>query len=132
MARRPRLDPARRPRPAVVAVVVVVVAAQCLPYRPAAIDAIYNGRTERRQHPPTLTMILAAGFHLTRGEYELVPVNLVLGAVAAFIAVGRWKLRPTAPSPITSPRVLKSLAVLGLAPRPRLPARGRVAHCGQE
>jgi hypothetical protein len=77
-------------------------------------------------------MILAAGFHLTRGEYELVPVNLVLGAVAAFIAVGRWKLRPTAPSPITSPRVLKSLAVLGLAPRPRLRARGRVAHCGQE
>jgi hypothetical protein len=51
----------------VVAVVVVVVAAQCLPYRPAAIDAIYNGRTERRQHPPTLTMILAARLRRAAG-----------------------------------------------------------------
>jgi uncharacterized membrane protein YphA (DoxX/SURF4 family) len=62
----------------------------------------------------TLTMILAAGFHITRGEYELVPVNLVLGAVAAFIAVGRSSLRPIAPEPITASRVLKSLAVLGV------------------
>jgi DoxX-like family len=62
----------------------------------------------------TLTMILAAGFHITRGEYELVPANLVLGAVAAFIAVGRSSLRPIAPEPITASRVLKSLAVLGV------------------
>jgi uncharacterized membrane protein YphA (DoxX/SURF4 family) len=59
-----------------------------------------------------LTMILAAGFHIMRGEYALVPVNLVLGGVAAFIGAGRWKLRPIAPAPITTSRVLKSLAVL--------------------
>ena len=62
----------------------------------------------------TLIMILAAGFHLTRGEYVLVPVNLVLGGVAAFIAAGRSNLRPIAPAPITTSRVLRSLAVLGV------------------
>jgi hypothetical protein len=62
----------------------------------------------------TVTMILAAGFHITRGEYALVPANLVLGGVAAFIAVGRWNLRPIAPAPITTARVVKSLAVLGV------------------
>ncbi|GAB2451065.1 hypothetical protein GCM10027187_18820 [Streptosporangium sandarakinum] len=60
----------------------------------------------------TLTMVLAAGFHITRGEYALVPANLLLGGVAAFIVVGRWRLRPIAPAPIATSRVLKSLAVL--------------------
>jgi uncharacterized membrane protein YphA (DoxX/SURF4 family) len=62
----------------------------------------------------TLMMILAAGFHITRGEYILVPANLMLGGVAAFIAAGRSNLRPIAPAPITTSRVLKSLAVLGV------------------
>ncbi|HCT77887.1 MAG TPA: DoxX family protein [Micromonosporaceae bacterium] len=62
----------------------------------------------------TLTMILAAGFHITRGEYGLVPANVVLGGVAAFIAVGRWNLRPITPGPVTTSRVLKSFAVLTL------------------
>lgn len=62
----------------------------------------------------TLTMILAAGFHITRGEYALVPANLVLGGVAAYIAVGRWNRSPIASAPITTSRVLKSLAVLGI------------------
>lgn len=61
----------------------------------------------------TLTMILAAGFHIMRSEYELVPANLLLGGVAAFVAVGRWKLRPIAPATITTSRALKSSAVLG-------------------
>jgi hypothetical protein len=61
-----------------------------------------------------LTMALAAGFHLTRGEYELVPANLVLGAVCAFIAAGRWNLRRITPAPLTTARVLTSIAVLGL------------------
>ncbi|MET7465637.1 DoxX family protein [Nonomuraea sp. NPDC005501] len=64
----------------------------------------------------TLTMILAAGFHIMRGEYGLVPANLVLGGVAAFIMVGRWNLRPIAAAHITTARVLKSIMVLaGLA-----------------
>jgi uncharacterized membrane protein YphA (DoxX/SURF4 family) len=60
-----------------------------------------------------LTMILAAGFHITRGELGLVPANLVLGGVTAFIAAGRWKLRPIAPVTITTARMLGSLAVVG-------------------
>lgn len=61
-----------------------------------------------------LTMVLAAGFHLLRGEYGLIPVNLVLAGVAAFVAVGRSNLRPLAPAPVTTPRVLWSLVVLGV------------------
>ncbi|MFI9593580.1 DoxX family protein [Nonomuraea sp. NPDC052265] len=60
----------------------------------------------------TLTMILAAGFHIIRGEYELVPANLLLGGVAAFIAAGRWKLRPISPAAVTTSRVLGAIAVL--------------------
>ncbi|MEV4551393.1 DoxX family protein [Nonomuraea wenchangensis] len=61
----------------------------------------------------TLTMILAAGFHIIRGEYALVPANLLLGGVSAFIAAGRWKTRPVAPAPLTTSRALVSFAVLG-------------------
>lgn len=61
----------------------------------------------------TLTMILAAGFHLMRGEYELVPANLLLGAVSAFIAAGRWKTRPVVPATLTTSRALASFAVVG-------------------
>ncbi|QYC42043.1 hypothetical protein Nocox_22195 [Nonomuraea coxensis DSM 45129] len=61
----------------------------------------------------TLTMILAAGFHIVRGEYELVPANLLLGGVSAFIAAGRWKTRPVAPATLTTSRALASFAVLG-------------------
>ena len=37
----------------------------------------------------TLVMILAAVFHIARGEYNFLPINLVLEGVAAFIAYGR-------------------------------------------
>ena len=62
----------------------------------------------------TLTMVLAAGFHIWRGEYALVPTNLVLAAVSAFIAVGRWSRRPIASAPLTTPRLVKALVVLGV------------------
>ena len=42
-------------------------------------------------------MVLAAGFHSSRGEAQVVPVNLVLGALAAFVAWGRGKKAPIAP-----------------------------------
>ena len=41
-----------------------------------------------------LIMVLAAAFHISRGEAQLVPVNLVLGALAAFVAWGRSKKAP--------------------------------------
>lgn len=61
----------------------------------------------------TATMILAAGFHLSRGEYALMPATLVLAAGSAWIAAGRWSRRPVAPAPLTTRRVLASLAVAG-------------------
>jgi DoxX-like family len=61
----------------------------------------------------TLIMILAAIFHIVRGEYSFfVPVNLVLGGVAAFIAYGRLFVSPIAAAPINAIRVVKGLAVL--------------------
>jgi hypothetical protein len=50
----------------------------------------------------TLVMILAAAFHVVRGEYNFVPINLVLGGVAAFIVYGRLYVRPIAPASIST------------------------------
>ena len=61
----------------------------------------------------TLVMILAAVFHIVRGEYNFLPINLALGGVAAFIAYGRLFVRPIAPASVSTVRVLKGLAVLG-------------------
>jgi len=61
----------------------------------------------------TLVMILAAVFHIVRGEYNFLPTNVVLGGVAAFLAYGRLFVRPIAPASISTFRVLKGLAVLG-------------------
>jgi len=61
----------------------------------------------------TLVMILAAVFHIARGEYNFLPINVVLGGVAAFIAYGRLFVRPIAPAWISSFRVFKGMAVLG-------------------
>ena len=61
----------------------------------------------------TLVMILAAAFHIVRGEYNLVLINLVLGGVAVFIAYGRLFVRPITAASISSFGVLKGLVVLG-------------------
>jgi uncharacterized membrane protein len=42
----------------------------------------------------TIVMILAAIFHFRRGENSAIVVNLVLGALAAFVAYGRFVLVP--------------------------------------
>ena len=42
-------------------------------------------------------MILASAFHLSRGEGSVVPMNLVLAALAAFVAWGRSNPAPIAP-----------------------------------
>jgi putative oxidoreductase len=41
----------------------------------------------------TTVMLLASLFHLSRGEAGVVPINFVLGALAAFVAWGRAKGR---------------------------------------
>jgi hypothetical protein len=42
-------------------------------------------------------MIVAAVFHIVRGEYSFLPVNLVRGGVAAFLGYGRLFVRPIDP-----------------------------------
>ena len=42
-------------------------------------------------------MVLAAGFHLSRGEASLTPINVGLGALAAFVAWGRTRIAPIEP-----------------------------------
>jgi hypothetical protein len=41
-----------------------------------------------------LVMLLALGFHATRGEMHALPINFVLGGLAAFVAWGRSKKAP--------------------------------------
>jgi hypothetical protein len=43
-----------------------------------------------------LVMVLAAGFHLARGEARVIGVNLVLGALASLVAWGRSRGAPIA------------------------------------
>jgi uncharacterized membrane protein YphA (DoxX/SURF4 family) len=62
----------------------------------------------------TLTMVLAAGFHIVRGEFALLPANVILGGVAAFIAAWRTSRRPIEPAPLTNRRAMVALAVLAL------------------
>ena len=42
----------------------------------------------------TIVMILAVIYHLQRNEMANIPFNLVLAALSAFVAYGRWKLAP--------------------------------------
>ena len=44
-----------------------------------------------------VVMLLAAGFHATRGEYAMLPMNLVIALVALFVAWGRGKVAPIHP-----------------------------------
>ncbi|MEW6434368.1 MAG: DoxX family protein [Myxococcota bacterium] len=43
-----------------------------------------------------VVMVLAAGFHILRGEVQAVPINAVLGGLAAFVAWGRLRKAPIA------------------------------------
>ena len=37
-----------------------------------------------------LVMVLASIFHITRGEFGNLPINIVLFALSVFVAYGRW------------------------------------------
>lgn len=41
--------------------------------------------------------VLAIGFHSSRGEFQVLPLNFVLVLLAIFILWGRWKKVPIAP-----------------------------------
>lgn len=44
-----------------------------------------------------VVMVLAAGVHIFRGEFEVLPVNAVLFALAALVVWGRMNKAPIAP-----------------------------------
>ena len=46
-----------------------------------------------------IIMVLALVFHLARGEANLIAINIVLGAIAAFVAWGRTRRVPIRPRP---------------------------------
>jgi uncharacterized membrane protein YphA (DoxX/SURF4 family) len=41
-----------------------------------------------------VVMLLAAAFHVVRGEFGALPINMTLGALAAFVAWGRTRKAP--------------------------------------
>ena len=41
-----------------------------------------------------LVMVGAAVYHIPRGEFQNIFINLLLAALVAFIAYGRWRLKP--------------------------------------
>jgi len=44
----------------------------------------------------TLVMVLALGYHVTHGEFQMLPLPLGLGCLAAFVAWGRFMKAPIA------------------------------------
>ena len=44
-----------------------------------------------------VVMALASAFHASRGEYGVLPVNFLLGGLAAFVAWGRFRKAPIVP-----------------------------------
>ena len=42
----------------------------------------------------TVVMLLGAGTHVMHDELSMTPPSIVLGALSAFIAWGRWKKAP--------------------------------------
>jgi putative oxidoreductase len=41
-----------------------------------------------------IVMVLATGFHLSRGEARAIPITLSLAGLAAFVAWGRFRKIP--------------------------------------
>ncbi len=59
-----------------------------------ALTRIKPGLTSLAAGGLVVVMLLAAAFHVSRGEISMMPPSLVLGALAAFVAWGRYKKVP--------------------------------------
>src|SRR5262245_44543886 len=62
-----------------------------------AVTRIKPGLTALAGAGLALVMVLAFGFHAMRGEFQSLPVNVLIGALAAFVAWGRFRKAPIAP-----------------------------------
>ena len=62
-----------------------------------------------------VVMLLAAGFHIMRGEYStFLTFNLITAGISAFLAYGRQVLRPLRPAPLSAYRMAYGIAVFGV------------------
>jgi uncharacterized membrane protein YphA (DoxX/SURF4 family) len=62
-----------------------------------ALTRIKPGLTALAAAGLAVVMVLAAAFHLSRGEMGGIVPNIILGGLAAFVAWGRFKKAPIAP-----------------------------------
>lgn len=59
-----------------------------------ALNRIKPGLTPLAAAGLVLIMLLAATFHVARGELFALPINFALGGIAAFVAWGRYRKGP--------------------------------------
>lgn len=62
-----------------------------------ALTRIRPGLTALAAAALVVVMVLATGYHIVRGEFASVPVTILMGVLAAFVAWGRFKKAPIAP-----------------------------------
>lgn len=63
----------------------------------------------------TTVMILASGFHLMRAEFGFMALTVFLAAILAFIAYGRFVLKPIPEEALTTKAFLKGIAAIAVA-----------------
>jgi hypothetical protein len=86
-----RFGAGTRPLLFVIAVAALLGAAALI--IPGALD-VYAGLTAWAAAAITVAMLLAIAFHVRCRKKANAPVSLVLAALAAFVAYGRWVLAP--------------------------------------
>ena len=59
-----------------------------------SLSRIKPGLTSLAALGLAVVMVLATGFHLLRGEARFTPLTLALGALAVFVAWGRFRKAP--------------------------------------
>jgi putative oxidoreductase len=59
-----------------------------------ALTRIRPGLTPLAGAGLALVMLLAIGYHVVHGEFQVLPMNLLLGGLAAFVAWGRSRKAP--------------------------------------
>ena len=68
-----------------------------------ALTRVLPGLTALAATGLVTVMALAAGFHVLHGEWSFLPVNVVLGGLASFVAWGRFRAAPIAARGATAP-----------------------------
>jgi uncharacterized membrane protein YphA (DoxX/SURF4 family) len=59
-----------------------------------ALSRVRPGLTPLAGAGLALVMLLAIAYHVPRGEFQALPMNVILGGLAAFVAWGRFRKAP--------------------------------------